>query len=435
MNWPHSVGCVVLVGAALPWGFASGGCATDAQVGAECNGGPCEQTIPPAVIPSSDASPTPELGESAATAGVKRCPSSECRFPWVSCASSTFACDVNLQDDLHNCGACGKECGSTDVDYILHGSSQCVGGVCAFACNPPDGDKNFQDCDGIIDNGCEEDVLTSTANCGQCGHPCDSGTLCIGGLCGCPRGTTFCAGGCVDTTRNPSHCGACNRECRVVGDEVHPPGPTPPHMHLDCAESKCENVCNVFYPLQPEVFWADCDKSYSTGCEVSVTPYARNNSAHDNCGACGNACAPGVDCLDFSMRGPPKDGQLQCGECPPGLTLCSPDSAGSPLVATCVDTLSDANNCNVCGYVCPTPDNAARVCREGVCLSECIPPYEDCNGDQSDGCETDVHADPHHCGGCDIECDARSGQVCVAGVCAERACPNEDAGSGREVPR
>ncbi len=44
----------------------------------------------------------------------------------------------------------------------------------------------------------------------------------------------------------------------------------------------------------------------------------------------------------------------------------------------------------------------------------CDPPFADCNGDPSDGCETNLQQDPAHCGKCFRSC---LGAACVAGQC------------------
>ncbi len=44
----------------------------------------------------------------------------------------------------------------------------------------------------------------------------------------------------------------------------------------------------------------------------------------------------------------------------------------------------------------------------------CNPPLEDCNGNQSDGCETNTKISPQHCGACNQPCDQG---LCVEGEC------------------
>ncbi|MSP61844.1 MAG: hypothetical protein EXR72_16220 [Myxococcales bacterium] len=50
-------------------------------------------------------------------------------------------------------------------------------------------------------------------DCGACNSTCGGGTVCTGGLCGCPQGTKLCNGSCVNTATNANNCGACNTKC------------------------------------------------------------------------------------------------------------------------------------------------------------------------------------------------------------------------------
>ncbi len=402
------------------WGLVvTAACGASPSIGSDCPNGFCDPGASPTIV-ATDASV--EAGSPEVTA-LKVCPSTECRAPWSTCATSSFECDINLQADPQNCGKCGNSCTAEEVPLLLHGEGMCVAGTCAFACWPPDmflSVVDYQDCDGIVDNGCEVNVYFSNAHCGQCGHPCDPGIPCLLGVCGCPRGFTLCDGVCIDTQKDVDNCGVCGKKC--TGDEVHGPGPVPPNMHLGCADSKCQNVCDKEYPLFPEVFWQDCDGDYATGCEVSVTPYPPDNAtAHDNCGACGNACGVGVDCVDFG-------GHIQCGPCPDGLTLCS---TGSSPACGEIDVQSDPNNCGACGIQCVDHPHMPINCIDGVCASECAPRFGDCNGDRTDGCETNVYSDPYNCGVCGLVCDVNAGQLCQAGVCAVQECPKTPDGTPR----
>ena len=76
------------------------------------------------------------------------------------------------------------------------------------------------------------------------------------------------------------------------------------------------------------------------------------------------------------------------------------------------------NNCN--GQV----DENAMVlmmhgigsCQNGqVAVQSCKEGFSDCDGQASNGCETDIKNDPEHCGGCNESCTPT--EVCVAGGC------------------
>lgn len=92
---------------------------------------------------------------------------------------------VDFLADPHNCGACGANCGRTDV---------CVGGACAptpadplaptFGVDPHAGPATFTRCSPGFAHcgglGCV-DLGVDAQNCGSCGSPC-SGS-CIRGRC------------------------------------------------------------------------------------------------------------------------------------------------------------------------------------------------------------------------------------------------------------
>lgn len=67
------------------------------------------------------------------------------------------------------------------------------------------------------------------------------------------------------------------------------------------------------------------------------------SSDPNNCGACGNVCAPGVSCLNGT-----------CG-CPPGQTRCS---------GGCTNTSSNSQNCGACGHAC----GDGQICQNGTCV-------------------------------------------------------------------
>lgn len=180
----------------------------------------------------------------------------------------------------------------------------------------------------------------------------------------CPSGTTCCGGACVNLHNDAANCGACGHACGA---------------NQLCAGGICFSPCTA-----PQTLCAG-------GCTNLLTDSA-------NCGACGNACPPGAACVNG-----------KCITCPSGQTFCG---------GACVDLQTDSNNCGACGIVCAIP-NAVAGCANGHCmLVACLQGYGDCNGDPTDGCETDLRTDVNNCGACWHKCP--SGAICVSGVCA---CP------------
>ena len=88
-------------------------------------------------------------------------------------------------------------------------------------------------------------------------------------------------------------------------------------------------------------------------------PWAeRENHTAQYCGECGNVCGDNQEC----RRG-------ECEtivDCPVGQTSCS---------ETCIDLLSDDNNCGSCGNDCGSFD-----CIAGACTSNCAIGESKCSG-------------------------------------------------------
>jgi len=361
----------------VPFLSLFGGCGTSVVLGESVEAG-----APPSFT-------SPDAEAASLDAGLTRyCPSNKCPDGFTTCPSSVFACDVNLQTDINNCGACGSQCAKLQTVEAV----ECVDGRCAVICDP----YGNMDCDGIADNGCET-PRSDSKNCGACGNVCsDPDRPCLrldddSYQCGCPSGLTLCDGLCVDLSTNDGNCGACGTRCESEGDG----GPRPTNTYYGCTTSECGHLkCNQYT--------ADCDHDTDTGCEVFL-------GSAENCGACGHACAPGQGCyLNFS-------GRYEC-RCAEGQTSCN---------GACVDLATDANNCGSCGYRCGTNG----ICTFGTCSRECPIGKADCNGNAADGCEVNTQSDPRNCGGCGIVCDAIDGQACVGGRCTVEPCAEDDGGT------
>jgi hypothetical protein len=86
-------------------------------------------------------------------------------------ASDAARSDVCTSMTVSDC--CGVSCVSPSAEQ------RCTAGACVFvACRAP-----YLNCDGRVGNGCEVNVHTDSANCGDCNAPCGAGMRCVVGKC------------------------------------------------------------------------------------------------------------------------------------------------------------------------------------------------------------------------------------------------------------
>ena len=384
---------VVCVGIAL-WSCAD----TDAYLGDIPKNPP---------LTTADASAGADVG----AVDVLMCVATECPEGLTTCASDygpTYKCSVDLRRDPKHCGACGKECLSFET---INMTSRCIEGACVLECVSipryvfPDAElpTNYQNCNGLLDDGCEVDLFWNEENCGACGNACPAGKRCIAGQCGCPGDLKDCNEFCIDVSENDHNCGGCGIECQPPDN---PCDPMPEHAGYGCKGGECEK-------LKCEFGFADCDGDLglecgSNGCETSLVD-------PNNCGACGRACKQGEECRI-------EDSGIDC------FPTCADAGLATCPDGRCADTLNNPGDCGGCGLVCPSGGpNSRRSCKKGVCEVVCAEGFGDCNGDPTDGCETDLRVHPSHCGACGVSCDLSLGQPCIEGKCLLMPCEEGEA--------
>lgn len=384
-------------------GAAAQACATNVSLGpgldeaglADSGTGPSGFLSPPAED-GGDAE-----ASSAQPETLKECIGTECTWPRATCDDGSIAkCNVDLLSDNDNCGACGHKCKQYPIVQL---ATQCTNGECQPFCMA----SALQDCNGLVDDGCEAPVGSDPNNCGLCGNKCPDGVPCNNGTCGCPSGTVNCNGNCVDISKDHDNCGACGNACPWI-DMPCDPKELPPNTMQWCSQGQCGKfVCS-------SIVYKDCNGDLKLGCD-SVDG-CETDVYHDanNCGKCGNKCAPGQYCRSI-LGGAP---QCLCG---PSETACG-DLLNPDGDLECVDVATDPKNCGACAHACPTAPNANAVCRSGICGLECAAHKADCNGSWADGCEVDLLSDMRNCGGCGQACDADAGQPCINGSCLMIEC-------------
>lgn len=209
------------------------------------------------------------------------------------------------------------------------------------------------------------DLSTSQSHCGTCGTVCAKDLLCVRGTCqpSCDENQTACGDVCVDTSSNPNHCGGCDHGCRDGAV---------------CKDGSCQATCGA----------------EELACNGSCVDPLTNGS---HCGGCDSPCGDTEIC------------EAGACICPEGTAACD---------GACVDTQTDPAHCGGCGEACSIgPNMEAATCDAGTCAATCLPGFEDCDGEASNGCEADLGA-PESCGTCGVSC--RADQVCADGACG---CP------------
>ncbi|MSP62909.1 MAG: hypothetical protein EXR72_21760 [Myxococcales bacterium] len=180
-------------------------------------------------------------------------------------------CESAITKDPSNCGKCANKCPTPP-----NAMASCAAGVCGVSgCM-----MGFDDCDKVIQNGCESPVGADVKNCGLCGKIC----LVQNGLPGCANSLCNVASctnpfkdcnldpndGCeVNPTTDPAHCGGCGKAC------VPPANATSSCINSTCTFGMCKQGFN------------DCNNNLADGCEADF------QSDKNNCGKCGMAC-PGA---------------------------------------------------------------------------------------------------------------------------------------------
>ena len=145
------------------------------------------------------------------------CIMGDCEGTFRDCNfSNSDGCEIDTGSDPDNCSACGHRC------LFENAVGRCLGSTCDLD-HCIDG---YQNCNFIDADGCEINLQNDVNNCGWCGHVCpNSGgfPICVDGVCGisgCQTGFADCdsnPGDCeTSITNDPDNCGACNQVCSLA---------------------------------------------------------------------------------------------------------------------------------------------------------------------------------------------------------------------------
>ena len=281
-------------------------------------------------------------------------------------------CCVDADGDLHGegLGCLGTDCDEDDAETNSSASEVC--------------DNADNDCNEIVDDGdpaviCPTGAQVAVSACamGNCAV-----AECVPGWGDCDESAET---GCEAPLSTPENCGGCAVGC------------APNNAVAECPGGSCGiDVCLDGF--------GDCNGDADDGCETQL-------NSPTNCGTCRRGCSvlnaiPGCDGTDCTVA-----------MCNPGFANCD----GSPLNGCETSTTTNAN-CGGCGAVC-SPAHGVGECSTGSCrIASCGNGWEDCDGDPSNGCETNMRT-LTNCGGCGIPCSLAGGTAsCATGICMLSGC-------------
>ncbi|MBK8258485.1 MAG: hypothetical protein IPK82_38230 [Polyangiaceae bacterium] len=378
-------------------GTGTGGistCEEDCVDGTECCNGSCVDVIANTQHCGGCGKVCEDGANGTASCVAGKC-TFECGFGFADCnLLSDDGCEVEVSSDPAHCGDCETIC------LFANATPQCASGQCGILmCN-----AGFDNCNGMLADGCETNLGTDPENCSTCGNACPSPPNakpdCLAGQCafgGCLLGFGDCdndmVDGCeIDLTKDQNNCGTCGYVCPDL------PNATPTCNNAACVIGACD------------MGWADCDASTFDGCESFLATDV------NNCGACNQPCG-------MLPHAYPKCENSQCaiGGCEAGFADCD----GIVLNGCEVDLSSDEANCASCGNVCPAIANGTAKCSGFVCgIDTCNMGFADCFGGATDGCETNLTSDVGHCGTCGNGCPnvPFGAKACVNSMCTIGSC-------------
>lgn len=181
--------------------------------------------------------------------------------------------------------------------------------------------------------------------------------------------------------------------------------------------------------------------SLTVACALSSSDHYSDGVCPEGTKLCGDACVskgnPDYGCgaigcspcdLARAQAVCSADGKCSVASCYAGRGDCNAD----PKDGCETDIASSADSCGSCTNRCSF-SNATATCNKGACVMfECHERYDNCNGRESDGCETDL-LQAANCGKCGLPCappkvckERRVADVWSA-VCESEGTPSSDA--------
>lgn len=191
-----------------------------------------------------------------------------------------------------------------------------------------------------------------------------------------------------------------------------------------CCNTACEGVCVACVPAKTGQPNGTCAPvTIDTDLDSECTPDGDGTQKCENTGNCDGNGACKLNGCTFAHATSACQGEVcTFGACSPGFGDCDGDQVNGCET----DILSDnINNCGGCAEVCVL-QQAVAACMGGKCeIMTCGAGYDDCDGDPTNGCEISILTSLQHCGGCNAACvlpATATSVVCSGGICAIEKC-------------
>lgn len=280
-----------------------------------------------------------------------------------------------------------------------------------------------------------EDADDLTADCGTVGAdfclPQDDGDYCA---VDCSEGKSCPEGAVCDTINidgdEYSVCVPQDGRCEKCVDKDNDGYGDPAYDMSECTYPDipdCDDTRNDIYPGAPTA----CD-GLDNDCSGRVdNDYRDENGVYDryeHCGECGNNCGALDNVKEAQCAVEETNEETTCEilECEEGWADCDGDPSNG-----CETDLSDPQSCGACDVKCGGSSSTTAVSEcvlvEGdedeadtyACDIQCEDGFDDCDGDPSNGCEVDLNSNSN-CGTCGTDC--RNLYENADGVCSNQEC-------------